>query len=388
LSVDPKSLLVPRRQRSFFDPEEIEIRLARGETVEITARVTSWKIIGSAMELNIQGVKALAPLIRLGDSAEQILLRLRTTNVWTLRKVQGVNMVSNVRPVIEITENEYQLVSKLLEEYTPAELIIMGMGYRPEPEIYSLLLPRLMAIVADPPFHVLQLTAVESGKTFFGTWSMYFANFYWMTSPPTIAGLVYDARSGTHGVWLVSDGIVFDELDKWSDVYVKQANLVSYLPSLMENCVAVRPTTRLKGFTYFEKCNNTIWFGNIGRYISGEPMRIAFDMFMKLGDEAGAILDRIDVVHVDFSGVRILDYVTNMMFPDNIMYALIQTTRKRIPDIEFRSRLSGRRKRHSINIQRALFKLGINIEPGDADAVVDMGWQYLAESYGKTVFSS
>ena len=246
-----------------------------------------------------------------------------------------------------------------------------------------MLIPRLLPIVEDDlAIHVVQMTPVESGKSFFGIWAMKICSWFYTTAPPTPAGLFYDARSGTYGYALTSNGIVFDEIEKWSSTQIENSGIMSYLPTFLENGIVVRPASRTHSLGIIERRINTVWFGNCAEYQGGEEHDVVQQIFSSWGDRYGALLDRMSVVHVEHKHIRILDYVTNRVLPESLMYAVIDVVKSRNIENNFKSSLSGRRKRHSIAIQRACKKIDIDVNPGLADEIVMFGWATTIDMHG------
>jgi hypothetical protein len=369
-----ESFLVERKPLPRYDPEELQLELEMRGNVEIIGKPSSYRIRGSTIFVRFFNIEASCPLSKLGSTPEAVLMRLRTNNIWRIMKSGGGYIVTEVRSVAP-TPEEFEIAKKLVNIYTPAEVIIRGLGYEYNKETERLLLPRVMPLVVDEyPFHVVQLTPPESGKTYFGVWAMKVAGWFYITSPPTPAGMFYDARSGVYGFATISNGVIFDEVDKWNAMYVQQTGILTYLPTFLENGIVVRPTSRLHTLGVIEKLINTIWFGNSsGRY--GEEKEIVETIFSSWGDVHGALLDRMTIIHVEQRQIRISDYVTEKVLPDTLMYAVLYVTRKQNVDKStLTSKLQGRQKRHSLAIQTAMVKLLSGTNADFADLVVQKGW--------------
>jgi hypothetical protein len=369
-----ENFLVEKKPLPRYDPEELQLELEMRGNVEIIGKPSSYRIRGTTIYVRFFNIEASCSLSKLGSTPEAVLMRLRTNNVWRIMKGGGGYIVTEIRSVAP-TPEEFEIAKKLINIYTPAEVIIKGLGYEYNKETERLLLPRIMPLVVDEyPFHVVQLTPPESGKTYFGIWSMKVAGWFYITSPPTPAGMFYDARSGVYGFATISNGVIFDEVDKWSANYVQQTGILTYLPTFLENGIVVRPTSRLHTLGVIEKLINTIWFGNSsGRY--GEEKEIVETIFSSWGDVHGALLDRMTIIHVEHKQIRISDYVTDKVLPDTLMYAVLYVTRKQEVDKStLTSKLQGRQKRHSLAIQTAMVKLLSGTNADFADLVVQKGW--------------
>jgi hypothetical protein len=351
-------------------------------SVEIVGKPSSYRLKGSTIYLRFFNVEAMCPISKLGSTPESVLMRLRTNNIWKIMKLGNSYAVMHVRSVLPTAE-EFETARKLINVYAPIEVIIRGLGYIYKPEVERLLLPRIMPLVVDEyPFHVVQLTPPESGKTYFGIWAMKTAGWFYTTSCPTPAGMFYDARSGVYGFATISNGVIFDEVDKWNPVYVQQTGILTYLPTFLENGIVVRPTSRLHTLGVIEKLVNTMWFGNSGNRYGGEK-EVIETIFTGWGDAHGAMLDRMTIIHVERKQIRISDFVTNKVLPETLMYAVIHVTRKQAVDrTQFKSNLLGRQRRHSYAIQTAMVRLLTDADPQLADSIVLKGWATTMDELG------
>jgi len=381
-----EDLLIEQKPLPRYDPEKIRLELEMNGQVEIIGKPSSYRIRGNEIYLKFFDIEVRSYLRQLGSTPDEVLMRLRTNNIWKIvRQGTGLYVLSGVKSIVP-TEEEFKLASKLLELYNPLEVIVKGMGYEANRDIYKLMIPRIMALVVDElPFHITQLTPPESGKTYFGVWCMKIAGWFYSTSAPTPAGMFYDSRSGVYGFAVISNGIVFDEIDKWSPTYVQQTNILTYLPSFLENGIVIRPTTRSHSLGVVEKLVNTVWFGNSsGKY--GEEKDVVSVIFASWGDANGAMIDRMTIVHVEREQIRISEYVTGKVLPETLMYAILTQVKNTRVDVNmFSSKLKGRQKRHSIAIQIAGFKLGAEVPPDLADEIVLNGWATTWERYGGAV---
>jgi hypothetical protein len=212
-----EDLLVEQKPLPRYDPERLRLELEMNGHVEIVGKPASYRVKGSEIFLRFFDIEVHTHLRQLGRDPDEVLMRLRTNNIWRIvRQSANFYTLAGVRSIVP-TEEEFRLANKLLELYNPLELIVRGMGYEATGGVYKLMIPRVMALVIDElPFHVVQLTPPESGKTYFGIWSMKYAGWFYTTSPPTPAGMFYDARSGVYGFAIISNGVIFDEVDKWN----------------------------------------------------------------------------------------------------------------------------------------------------------------------------
>jgi hypothetical protein len=377
-----EDLLVEQKPLPRYDPERLRLELEINSQVEIVGKPSSYRLKGNEILLRFFDIEVSGHLRQLGNTPDEILMRLRTNNIWRVgRRQSGAYVLASVRSIVP-TEEEFRLANKLLELYNPLELIVRGMGYEATSDVYKLMIPRIMALAVDElPFHVVQLTPPESGKTYFGIWAMKYAGWFYTTSPPTPAGMFYDARSGVYGFAIISNGVIFDEVDKWNPMYVQQTSILTYLPTFLENGVVVRPTSRLHTLGVVERMVNTVWFGNygVGYEFEKDPVQ---RIFVSWGDNYGALIDRVTIVHVEDKPIRISQHLTNRVLPEALMYAVLINVKGARADVNmFTSRLKGRQRRHSTAIQVAGFKLGAEVPPDMADEIVQYGWASTWERY-------
>ena len=120
------------------------------------------------------------------------------------------------RPLKAISDVD--TAKELLSKYHPIEILIRGLGYKFEPPIIRIMLPRLVAWFRNGtgrPIHVFQLTPPNTGKTTYGLRSETLLSFEFLNEVPTLARLVFDSRYNAIGPVFTRNGIIFDEFDKW-----------------------------------------------------------------------------------------------------------------------------------------------------------------------------
>jgi len=118
--------------------------------------------------------------------------------------------------IMKVADLNITYARELLKEYEPLDLICYALGYRPQPEIKALIIPRILPIFK--PFnlgtHVIQFTPPETGKTTTIRLLSEFINGYHALSFPSRAKLIGDARFNSYGLCYKYDVIFVEEFDK------------------------------------------------------------------------------------------------------------------------------------------------------------------------------
>ncbi|MEM2383251.1 MAG: BREX system Lon protease-like protein BrxL [Desulfurococcaceae archaeon] len=380
--------LVPRDQ-SFFNNRLYELgyselakyKLYIDRRVEFISKPISVSFTPEYMILAFpNGIKARMNYSAIRHNSDYFYTILRTYNKWRIY-LYNEPMVHTYEETS--IEPAYDIADNILKNTMPLEAIVRGMGYEPKDLVYRLLIPRILPLIKTPnPIHVWQYTKYNSGKTHYGLYVMKVFRYFYSTAVPSQAGLLYDARTGTYGWAMLSDGIVFDEVDKWSIDVMKSNELLSYMPTLMEQGVIVRPTTRHTFLGIIERKIPFIFMGNVPPLyddISCYKMSdrdILQDHLRTWGDSVGAISDRITLIDIDYSTPLISDYVTDKILPESVMLALVDLINKDAVSISRpASSLSGRLKRHSEMLYIALTAIGFETTIEDCDDIVLNGWR-------------
>ena len=367
--------LVEYREYELPSIDELQLQLEIDGKVEIIGKPAGYRILKNGyIELNIAGIIVRTPIIRLGLTPQSIIALLRTINKWVIRKSGNNVVLAKVEKIYGNDDIEPLLNCK------PLEVLIRGMGYRLDDKILRIMIPRLLPLVEN--MHVVQLTNYETGKTYFSLYLHRYLGWGYVTSPPTTAGLFYDASKGAYGLAVVSNGIVFDEIDKWKPEYMRNNDVMIYMPTFLEQGIVVRPVSRRHSIP-IERKIPTIWFGN-NPYSGGESERRRVEqIFISWGVDS--IGDRIALAHIEEEKIRILDYVTYRILPPGMMIRYIEYLRS--IDVSDRAKhdnigfLSGRYKRHAIKLVRALHKLGFDYTKLKVDLCVTNGWSECLDDY-------
>lgn len=128
------------------------------------------------------------------------------------------------------------VAGEILGEVSPLEALVTGLGYRFCRETARLLLPRLLVWFKymSKPIHVFQQTKPNTGKTQFGLRSETLLNYEYINEVPSLARLVFDASAKTLGAVFLSEGVVFDEVNRWTCDTDKLRKMLSVLQTGME----------------------------------------------------------------------------------------------------------------------------------------------------------
>ncbi len=382
-----QKLLVPYDEirPKMVKPDELLMKLQLSGITIVNTRPWGYIIKPNKVQVNLCGVWCIVPNIKiLGRTVDEIKRTLITVNKWHL-KLSGNNViVTKVEPLYtEIDVKE--LVNELMED-TPLTVLIEGLGYKLTKDIVKLMIPRLIPLV-NPDTHVLQFTPYETGKTEYGLYLAMYFGWGYVTCNPTDASMMFDAQRGAYGYAVISEGIVFDELDKWNPNIIQNTQWIYQMPTWMEQGIMLRPVSFSRIIPIANKVP-TVWFGNISPYYGGYETDKVNQLFTSFN--VPSIVDRLTLVHVCEDAPRILDYVTGKALPPPVMIEYINELRKVRPDFELKSKLRGRRKRHSINIQLALYRLGV-LGEGEKyhnmidiiDYCVENGWETCWNAYLK-----
>lgn len=335
--------------------------------------------------LTPSGLQIIIPnvqLQKLGDTTAERVSNLNDYMFVKFNKQKRSLVASEVVPLRGVANVE--LAKEIMEnsKYSPLELLIMGLGYRPENEIKRLYIPRFLTWFKGydgKPMHICQFTLPESGKTTFGLRNETLFNWRYIPEPPTLARLILDARSGTLGEVFLRNGIVFDEFDKWTiDQHTTRATFDAILTGMEQGKwergvsaggVRVPDVPRLIPLTFF---------GNLGDFeklygATTYNTRAFFNVIYtaRLGHDVRALCDRLSVVDACYKQIRIMDYLTFRVLPDAIIRGIVKYLQNSIKPCNI-SHLSGRLKRHSNSVY-GILSMMMEITPEFADGLVGGG---------------
>jgi len=381
--VTPDKLLVSNKLYELGYSELGKYKLYIENKVEFIAKPTTVTFSNEGIIITFpNGIRAVLSYGRIKHSAEEFYRLVRTNLKWVVVKAK--------KPVIVdydevIKEPSYDVADNILSSENPLDAIVRGLGYEPRKEVVRVVLPRVLPLIRTPrPIHVWQFTNYNTGKTEMGIMYMKVFNWFYSTTPPTEAGLTYDARTGTLGAVLISEGIVFDEVDKWSSSKVIDANLMSFLPTLMEQGAVVRPTTRRTFIGIIERRIPFMFLGNVSGssdYGYGSDRERLKNYLQQWGDFVGALADRFTVIDFNYEEIYISDYVTGRVLPESVLTAMIEILNREVArtSLGSPSSLRGRLKRHSENLCIALKVLGHDVRTEWCDRIVEVGWSRFLE---------
>lgn len=244
------------------------------------------------------------------------------------RKVKGTNIVvTEIEPVIVKEANlsdilEYQKQNNL----RTWELLLEGIGLKPDLDVLRLYLPRIISLFKIPLGanmnfynHVLQLTLPGTGKTTFYTNLKFVANIEIFTTFPSRARLVMDARSGKLGSVFLRDLIVIDAFDKNLDrnrfeefMQVAETGLSNAIWTVEKSSQKdIQEQAKHTGFSFLGNIEGSLDF----RTISGDKISTTRKYLSNFMEAKGihknaiyAFLDRLAIVDIcdtviDFNAV-------------------------------------------------------------------------------------
>ncbi|RLG98328.1 hypothetical protein DRO29_01225, partial [Candidatus Bathyarchaeota archaeon] len=119
-------------------------------------------------------LKPATVYLELSDEVIKALKTTKDANVYVKARIFGVYKPKRGKAKIYISDVKFIVADlnedkakELLNEYDPLTLLTYALGYEPHPDVYGLILPRLLPIFK--PFglgvHVIQFTPPATGKT-------------------------------------------------------------------------------------------------------------------------------------------------------------------------------------------------------------------------------
>jgi len=278
-------------------------------------------------------------------------------------------------------------------QYTPLEIILMGLGYQPTRDLKRLYLPRIVTWFRGfdgKPMHVAQFTLPESGKTSFGIRNETLFNWKYLPEPPTLARLILDARSGVLGEVFLRNGIAFDEFDKWSvDTADRRYTFDSILTGMEQGKWERGVSAMGVRVPDIPRLIPILFFGNLGDFgklygIVTYNTRAFFNTIYtaRLSHDVRALCDRLSLVDACFQQLRIMDSLTYKVLPDSVLRGIVEVLQSEVKQCSV-SMLRGRLKRHGDNLYAIMKTLFRDITPEVTDSIVagtyDFDKQFMLE---------
>jgi len=333
------------------------------------------------------GFQILLPpalLDSLGKTTEERLANLNDyLHITFEKRASDGNVYLRANTVIPLrgkvsTDIAQQLIDS--GEYSPFELILLGLGYKPTKEVKRLFIPRILTWFKGfdgKPLHVAQFTLPESAKTSFAVRSETLFNWKYIPEPPTLARLILDARQGILGEVFLRNGIVFDEFDKWSiDTSDRRYTFDSILTGMEQGKWERGVSAMGVRVPDIPRLIPILFFGNLGDF---QKMygSVAFNMrawfntiyTARLTHDVHALCDRLAVIDACFKEIRIMDYLTYKVLPDSVIRGIVAVLQSQVKPVNV-SKLKGRLKRHADNIYAVLSTMFKNIDPYIVDLQV------------------
>ena len=165
------------------------------------------------LELSDEVIKALKT-----TKDANVYVKARIADVYKPKRGKAKIYIDDVKFVV--ADLDIDRAKELLNEYDPLTLLTYALGYQPTPEVYGLILPRLLPIFK--PFglgvHVIQFTPPATGKTHTASTITQLENAYHSLSFPSRAKLIGDARRNSYGLCYKYNVLYIEEFDKISGV--------------------------------------------------------------------------------------------------------------------------------------------------------------------------
>ncbi|MEM2446681.1 MAG: hypothetical protein QW734_08495 [Candidatus Bathyarchaeia archaeon] len=268
------------------------------------------------------------------------------------------------------------IAGEILADTTPIEALILGLGYRFCRETVRLLLPRLLTWFKylSKPIHVFQQTRPNTGKTQFGLRSETLLNYEYINEVPSLARLVFDGNAKALGAVFLSEGIILDEVNRWTADTDKLRKMLSVLQTGMEQGKWTRGVTlaSISFDTYrhipFLFLSNEIIHG---KPFGGNRLALAKQWSDMVGDDMSPIVDRLFIVDICHEEIPITEYLTYKYLPDSIMRGIVKIVQDNVKK-QGDSALKGRQKKQSEAVCAVCKALGLDlIEQPLADMIVE-----------------
>ena len=172
-------------------------------------------------------LKPATVYLELSDEVIKALKTTKDANVYVKAQISDVYKPKRGKAKIYISDVKFivadlneEKAKELLNDYDPLTLLTYALGYEPTPDVYGLILPRLLPIFK--PFglgvHVIQFTPPATGKTHTALTITQLENTYHSLSFPSRAKLIGDARRNSYGLCYKYNVLYIEEFDKISGV--------------------------------------------------------------------------------------------------------------------------------------------------------------------------
>ena len=368
------------------DKQIVSMDLMFTDTLTAICRPAGLLIDWANMLLSVltpSGLQILIPNYLLDTLGKTTETRVQNLNDYLYVKFKKEKKYLKAEAVIPLRGKISVDIAKELfdnSRYTPLELILIGLGYKPTREVKRLYLPRIVTWFKGfdgKPMHIAQFTLPESGKTTFGIRNETLFNWKYIPEPPTLARLILDARSGVLGEVFLRNGIAFDEFDKWTvDTATTRATFDSVLTGMEQGKWERGVSAMGIRVPDIPRLIPILFFGNLGDFgklygIVTYNTRAYFNTIYtaRLSHDVRALCDRLSVVDASFTQIRIMDYLTYKVLPDSVIRGIREILQKDVKPCNV-SKLRGRLKRHGDNLYAILKTLFKDISPVTTDAIV------------------
>ncbi len=205
--------------------------------------------------------------IELTDDLLDLLIEFEGCSFYAKAKVIGKYGKSYKIDQLEIytAEKDLETAKELLQEYNPLDLLCYALGYKPEPEVKAVILPKLLSIFKpyEKAIHVVQFTSPRLGKTESAKLLAELSNGYYCGVLPKRTKLIYNASLGSYGLAYYYDVLFIDEFDKLSGQRLQDfKESYEILLSGMDNGIWQRESSSSKA-SDFKRYVGLCFMGNI-----------------------------------------------------------------------------------------------------------------------------
>jgi len=237
--------------------------------------------------------------IPLDDEILSEILSLKSSNVYfelephkkvPLSKTNAVYLCN----LIAIYEADYDFdtAKLLLNEYKPADLLLLAVGYKPDSLSLATRLPMFLPLFQynNKPIHVFMLTPPRYGKTKTASILRGLSNSY-LTVFPSPSKLVYDGAKNRYGLTYFYNTLYIDEIDKVASGRRRDLFKESYeiLLTGMSECYWIRDvSSRLGDF------HNVVSFCFMGNSYNQE-----LSNYTAISDDSKSARDKVAMLLAD-----------------------------------------------------------------------------------------
>jgi len=332
-----------------------------------------WLFVPRHMEITSSGVVFIAPnnfkvlceWARLKGFSDEDILSMRSN--YILAHVNVSSKYATVRRIQLLKgKADVETAKKLIKQLPPIAVLTWGLGWNINWELIRLNLVRFTANVklfGDGIIPTIQLTKHGTGKSTHAIFCQEVLGYAYVSKIPTVAGLIYDARTGAMGL-IGKDGIIFDEFTDIGAIDKHRAQeITNVIKTGIDKGIWTRETAIPRGTSrIIQKYVPFIWYGNF----EVEPLNCRQHIAEWFKENCGirapdAFVDRFALIDITMSfAPQVASLAHKYVLRANVMRGVLQVVKqiaesKPLDKYYNESKLSGRMKVFSARV-RAVFE--------------------------------